>query len=350
MMATSEMLEDLEDFLTCSICLEELKGRNPKSLPCLHVFCSQCLDNLLEMTIRDNDEANWTVICPTCCMPAEIPDGSMANLPTCIYINKLEMAMTQLKKTHSACNICQVTDLECELMHYCFQCTLAMCQSCFKNHDEQFTGHVLIPVTGSTLRYMMCKKHEKYLEAFCIDCNKILCKQCMIQSHSTHKICSITSDDKRDIKILIKLLSDREESADKALDHIETVQNRFNCDMDAAGDQLERHHNNLITQLKKQYDAFKLQLDDRRTRVNDNLEKARKMILNAKECILRMQEQSKIWENPIVEIPEINVTGVPVGAPVVSVTIEKPNRLVFMPSSDELLLGEITETEGKCLF
>ena len=34
--------------VTCNVCFEPLKGRQPKILPCLHSFCSPCLDQIVE--------------------------------------------------------------------------------------------------------------------------------------------------------------------------------------------------------------------------------------------------------------------------------------------------------------
>ena len=72
------------------------------------------------------------------------------------YIEKLDKALEISKKDSSVCKVCQHSDFECEITRYCFECTLAMCQSCFKKHDDQFSNHKSVPVTDSTVMYLMC--------------------------------------------------------------------------------------------------------------------------------------------------------------------------------------------------
>ena len=40
----SSFKQELDDQLTCSICLEQYT--NPKALPCLHSFCLKCIELL----------------------------------------------------------------------------------------------------------------------------------------------------------------------------------------------------------------------------------------------------------------------------------------------------------------
>ena len=48
----------VEEHLTCSVCLEQLK--DPKVLPCLHSFCHECIVNLAKKAKSNN------INCPDC--------------------------------------------------------------------------------------------------------------------------------------------------------------------------------------------------------------------------------------------------------------------------------------------
>ena len=41
------VLKELEDQLTCNICLEEYC--DPKALSCLHRFCMKCIENIIKV-------------------------------------------------------------------------------------------------------------------------------------------------------------------------------------------------------------------------------------------------------------------------------------------------------------
>ena len=42
--SSSTALEELNEQLTCNVCLDQYT--NPKTLPCLHSFCLKCIENL----------------------------------------------------------------------------------------------------------------------------------------------------------------------------------------------------------------------------------------------------------------------------------------------------------------
>ena len=82
-MATSQVQSVLENEITCALCLDIFK--EPKKLPCDHVFCKTCL----EMLARN--VAQTTVPCPECRKPAQIPNGrdGVKDLPTAFHVNRL---------------------------------------------------------------------------------------------------------------------------------------------------------------------------------------------------------------------------------------------------------------------
>ncbi|XP_070546076.1 tripartite motif-containing protein 2-like [Ptychodera flava] len=72
-----KVLEEIgEDFLCCTICLEQFKS--PKILPCLHTFCEQCLVTLVEKI--------GSLTCPECRKQYQLPVGGVPAIKgTCLY-------------------------------------------------------------------------------------------------------------------------------------------------------------------------------------------------------------------------------------------------------------------------
>ena len=65
-MATSGLTENLEQQLECPVCLDQFK--EPKVLPCLHIFCKMCLEGVL---VKGKD-GTWTIRCPECRKVVEV--------------------------------------------------------------------------------------------------------------------------------------------------------------------------------------------------------------------------------------------------------------------------------------
>lgn len=65
-------LDDLKDeYLVCDVCGDEYgeEPQEPRVLPCLHTFCTKCLEGM----VRD-----WTIICPTCRIKHTVPGDRYA--------------------------------------------------------------------------------------------------------------------------------------------------------------------------------------------------------------------------------------------------------------------------------
>ncbi|XP_066269862.1 tripartite motif-containing protein 2-like [Branchiostoma lanceolatum] len=117
-----------DEFLSCSICLEPF--HQPKTLPCLHTFCEECL--------RDHAEVRPGFQCPTCRRHAVLGPAGVAGLPDNHFISSL--------------------------------CDTVL---------EQ----------GTAIYESQCGAHpSEELKLFCTDCEAVICSECWDEKHPTHTV------------------------------------------------------------------------------------------------------------------------------------------------------------------
>ena len=131
----SSGLLKLEEQLTCPVCLDLYT--NPKTLPCLHSFCQECLEGLpQEREARGN---TYYLSCPTCRQRTEVPREGVGAFPVAFHLNNLKEITQSLKN--------KVSD------------------------PQQVT----------------CNDHDKPLDGFCETCEMVICFHCAIHTHEGHK-------------------------------------------------------------------------------------------------------------------------------------------------------------------
>ena len=148
-MDVQQLLESLKKEAECPLCLETV--RNPKTLPCLHLFCLECLDGLANFA---RTQLQTTIKCTVCQTSILIPDtDTFANLPSSFYLSRVVdvLALEDSSVQAQKCNSC---DENSPATSYCFVCQSFMCASCFQYHQRCTTtrGHrnVLIDETASS--------------------------------------------------------------------------------------------------------------------------------------------------------------------------------------------------------
>ena len=131
---SSDLLK-LEEQLTCPVCLDLYT--NPKTLPCLHSLCQECLDGLPQEREARGD--TYYLYCPTCRQCTEVPREGVGAFPVAFTLNNIKEITLNLKKN------------------------------------------------ASNPQWVTCNDHDKPLDAFCATCEAVICYYCAFRTHEGHR-------------------------------------------------------------------------------------------------------------------------------------------------------------------
>ena len=175
-----EAVQKIDSKLNCSVCLESF--REPKLLPCFHVFCkSPCLERLV---IHSPEGQSLT--CPTCRQHITLPDTRVAGLQTDFHVEHLFEIKQALEKAKKGgqCPVCN--NESTKAVKFCQQCRKSMCEKCSNIHRQsgEFKDHKMVCIDERVVfdenllsaKFLLatCQKHSQ-VEA------KIYCQTCSEQ-------------------------------------------------------------------------------------------------------------------------------------------------------------------------
>ncbi|XP_021368355.1 E3 ubiquitin-protein ligase Midline-1-like [Mizuhopecten yessoensis] len=182
MIATTVNARSLE----CPICLDKLRG--PKSLPCLHSFCEECLAAYIN---KETEDKSINVFpCPICRTaispvdPTEAADVWAGQFPT----NSLIMELSETKKEHS-CQPCKNKgNSKSRAEFWCNEMTTFFCSDCKTSlHDIIHVKCDIMTVSNmkeyTATKYPRCQKHQKKTDLYCEDHNTLACSKCIVIDH-----------------------------------------------------------------------------------------------------------------------------------------------------------------------
>ncbi|XP_033747595.1 tripartite motif-containing protein 2-like isoform X2 [Pecten maximus] len=179
-----------DEFLTCKICLEGFK--NPKCLDCLHTFCEQCIDNhiMSECTYKKySDYREFT--CPLCRKRTQLPLGGVKKLPDNFLVSSLgEVVARQKPSKFPFCDICKLVNRKHrEASSKCLDCNKLLCKNCVELHRETKVtkNHSIFDVDIE--KDIECKEHqEEVVRFYCEPCEACICVLCTFNEHKDHEI------------------------------------------------------------------------------------------------------------------------------------------------------------------
>ena len=204
-----------EQVLSCPICTEPYTAagdQQPKSLPCHHSLCLQCVKILADKS------RGTTIQCPTCRKVSNVPGlGGVSSIPN----NYLILELLDIVKQHeddgivrtyssrkrramSCCN-CDKPTTETTCMG-CDECDGVWCNECQRFHNESriFKSHKFLSfdeyvdkaAAKSSVEFSRkatsattprCKTHiSKDIDIYCVDCEEMVCYICFASGHSGH--------------------------------------------------------------------------------------------------------------------------------------------------------------------
>ena len=206
--------QQIEEEITCSICGDLFT--DPKTIPCLHTFCKQCI----EKSIESNKKMASIVCCPLCRTP--LPRDDMSSVPTNFTINRLVEIFGKRKEAGESLAPRETKCSSCEeglpAITWCIDCESSLCEHCNDAHQKMkaFKSHKTVPieeivknpklVLSTPEKPKACKTHGKQaLDLYCKTCSSLICRDCTLKDHprETHDfdfIDDVVDEEREEIK------------------------------------------------------------------------------------------------------------------------------------------------------
>ena len=112
---SASVMQSLKEKVSCLVCNN--MNKDPKQLPCFHVFCLECLNDLIK-TSTDNGK----IKCPStvCQIEVVVPEtGMMEALPSSLQLQNL-LEIIAIKEGCTSNMTCINCDEKSEEVSYCF--------------------------------------------------------------------------------------------------------------------------------------------------------------------------------------------------------------------------------------
>ena len=214
-----ELVKSIEAELTCTVCLKRFD--DPRVLPCLHTYCSKCVESLLDKS----HEGNPSIVCPRCREEHKLPKDGAGQLPPsptfAVLVRLLEVVKAD--RPGSSALTCQSGRDSNPAIAQCLDCDSYLCDSCVELHRMQVSSRQHITVTLDEIkesegkcfhRPQHCTAHQKVLKFYCLRCNELICDDCT-DMHKSHRA-PMVSDVQPNVRIMLNdLISPLQELSEK---------------------------------------------------------------------------------------------------------------------------------------
>ncbi|KAK9978172.1 hypothetical protein ABG768_019938 [Culter alburnus] len=175
-----------QDEFTCPVCLDLLK--DPVAIPCGHSYCMSCITDCWDL-----EDEKRVYSCPQCRQTFSPRPALGKNTILAEMVEKLKKTKLPADCYAGAgdvqCDVC--TGRKYKAVKSCLVCLESFCQTHFDRHEEYHSRkpHKVIDATGR-LQDMICSKHDKELEMYCITDQQCICVWCKESEHKNHNTVS----------------------------------------------------------------------------------------------------------------------------------------------------------------
>ncbi|XP_048010314.1 tripartite motif-containing protein 16-like [Megalobrama amblycephala] len=175
-----------QDEFTCPVCLDLMK--DPVTIHCGHSYCKSCITGCW-----DQEDQKRVYSCPQCRQTFSPRPALGKNTILAEMVEKLKKTKLPADCYAGAgdvqCDVC--TGRKHKAVKSCLVCQESFCQTHFDRHEEYHSRkpHKVIDATGR-LQDMICHKHDKELEMYCITDQQCICVRCKEYEHKNHNTVS----------------------------------------------------------------------------------------------------------------------------------------------------------------
>ncbi|XP_007485334.2 tripartite motif-containing protein 45 isoform X2 [Monodelphis domestica] len=282
----------------CPMCMELFKV--PRILPCLHTFCTACLEELEPFSVlmlrtpdsEKTSERPWlwdkqpqhlepqlSILCPVCDTEVDLPPGGVKALTIDhLAINKVLLQNLQEDRPCLVCDLCSDREVDSR----CLTCRVNLCQFCSQAHRRQkkTAFHSIMPLKdlkgyNQIGKAIVCSIHPpEELNLFCEQCDQPVCRDCVLGDHREHTydlVSNVIYKHGNSIRDLLKSTQPHMGTLERALIQIEGVGNALRSRMDALSSDVREFCDGYIMAIREHRDQLLKQLEDVRIQKENSL-------------------------------------------------------------------------------
>lgn len=187
-------LKVLKQKIACTMCKKQYN--HPKTLPCLHSFCLECLQ-----TIVASNSSGTQIKCPQCLKEMQLCSNDLEYLPDAfLFGRQIDLYNFLLKvngRVDVKCEKCSNRSVKAN--SFCRDCGKFVCDLCVTIHRSwtEFRSHKVLSMAElresphkhipEKIAQMMCQVHAKECTIYCEACEEQVCHECIIKSHRDHQ-------------------------------------------------------------------------------------------------------------------------------------------------------------------
>uniref|UniRef100_T1JAV6 Uncharacterized protein n=1 Tax=Strigamia maritima TaxID=126957 RepID=T1JAV6_STRMM len=261
---------------TCIICNE--KYRQPRVLPCLHVFCEDCLDKLIYNEDHDRILSN-VICCPDCKQETKISNKGAIGFPidyiTCNLMDKVAIENMQI-----VCTSCKAKE---KAVARCSDCANYLCPNCVTAHQYMrcFENHKVVSFedmkkaddsdddeSGVEIhKPIFCPIHaNESMKYFCHSCQVPVCNECLVLEHEQpehhyERISHIEQKQREELQNLMVESKSKVHFCEEASVALESTLR-----------DLQTQHDNVRSSIDETYQSYKAILEKRKENLLTELE------------------------------------------------------------------------------
>lgn len=253
MAKTFPLLDIEETLIKCSHCHDLL--RDPRLLPCLHRYCTDCLKTLFENQIR-------SISCNLCQEQFSVPINGVYGVKS-DFLAGWAVQFLQLRKSFLNRDVKDCINCSQHLVTagYCFKCNDYLCNQCCQNHltNRTFKEHWKHILSANILEEASlslkdlasltvaptCQTHtDRPSVVCCQSCvNLPICMVCgtlgVHQNHEVQDVVQLANDEREQLKRELTVVTNYKADAYLVRDNIEAVKKNLKMAISSAADKLK---------------------------------------------------------------------------------------------------------------